>query len=125
MIVLDASVVLASAFNEPGKIDLAEIFDVSAISAVNLGEVVTKLQERSVDGALLDQFIDQLRPICHPLEASQAIQAGLWRKATRRLGLSMGDRCCLALGLALDAEVYTAERRWAELDLGVKIKVIR
>jgi len=44
---------------------------------------------------------------------------------TRHLGLSLGDRCCLALAKELGADVYTAERKWAGLDLGVTVRVIR
>ena len=125
MIVLDSSVILATAFDEPGKIDLSELFETAAISSVNFGEVVSKLLERGYDNDGFDYFIDRMTPICHPLTTAQALQAGRWRTATRQLGLSMGDRCCLALGLDLGAEVYTADRAWAGLELGVKIRVTR
>ncbi len=126
MIVLDSSVVLAAAFNDPGAPGLADLLlQGSAISTVNLCEVVTKLQERGFEPEGMAFVTLQLRDVCHPLTISQAIRAGQWRKDTRHLGLSLGDRCCLALGLELGAEVYTAERRWAALDLGVKVRVIR
>jgi PIN domain nuclease of toxin-antitoxin system len=41
------------------------------------------------------------------------------------LGLSLGDRACLALGIALGAEVYTAERVWAQLQLPCAVHLIR
>ena len=44
---------------------------------------------------------------------------------TRPLGLSLGDRACLALGLALKAAVYTADRSWNKVKIGVRIHVIR
>jgi PIN domain nuclease of toxin-antitoxin system len=37
----------------------------------------------------------------------------------------LGDRACLALGLALKAPVYTADRSWRKLKLNVPIHVIR
>ena len=46
MIVLDSSVILASAFDEPGKLDLSEVLDDAAISTVNFTEILTKLLER-------------------------------------------------------------------------------
>lgn len=125
MIVLDSSVILASAFNEPGQIDLAEAIENAVISAINFAEIAAKLQERGLKKAQFDLLIDQCREICVPLTPAQALQAGLWRTATRHLGLSLGDRCCLALGLELDAEVLTAERAWGQVDLGVKVRVIR
>ena len=71
------------------------------------------------------KFAKPIEAICQPLNVVQAIQAGLWRPATRLRGLSLGDRCCLALGLDLGAEVYTTVRAWAGLDLGVRVRVIR
>ncbi len=44
---------------------------------------------------------------------------------TRGLGLSLGDRACLALGLALKAPVYTADKSWRSLKVGVRIHIIR
>ena len=35
------------------------------------------------------------------------------------------DRACLALGLTLKAPVYTTDRAWKSLKLGVRIHVIR
>ena len=125
MIVLDASVVLATVFGEPGRIDLSEVFDSAAMSTVNFSEVVAKLQERDFDKEGFDFVTGKLAEICHPLTARQAFVAGEWRRQTRRLGLSTGDRCCLALALDLGAEVYTADRAWAGLDLGVKVRVVR
>jgi ribonuclease VapC len=102
--------------------DLAEDF---AISSVNLGEVATKLAERGYADADVRAVVGPVRESCHPLTVEQSIKAGLLRKQTRHLGLSMGDRCCLALALDLVAEVWTTERKWAALDLGIKIRVIR
>ena len=44
---------------------------------------------------------------------------------TRSLGLSLGDRACLALGLALKAPVYTADKSWKKLKVSIRIHVIR
>ncbi len=44
---------------------------------------------------------------------------------TRALGLSLGHRACLALGLALKAPVYTADKSWKKLKVGARIRVIR
>lgn len=125
MIVFDSSVILASAFGEPGKLDLDEIIADGALSSVNFGEIVTKLLERRIPETEAKKFARQFEEITYPLSMEQGRQAGLWRPQTRHLGLSLGDRCCLALGLELGAEVYTAERKWAALDLGVKVRVIR
>ena len=63
-----------------------------------------------------------------PLTASERelLNAQL-RAATRELGLSLGDRACLALARGLQATAVTADRAWAELAeaTGVRIEVIR
>ena len=56
--------------------------------------------------------------------AHAALAASLLTQ-TRPLGLSLGDRACLALGLTLDATVVTADRVWNGLELGVAIELIR
>ena len=44
---------------------------------------------------------------------------------TESRGLSLGDRSCLALAIALKAPVYTTEQSWKHLKLGIPIHVIR
>jgi PIN domain nuclease of toxin-antitoxin system len=44
---------------------------------------------------------------------------------TRPLGLSLGDRACLALALSLKAPVYTADKSWKKLKAGARIHIIR
>ena len=56
---------------------------------------------------------------------SQAQIAGDLVVQTRHLGLSLGDRACLALALELGVPVYTADKAWKNLKLGIPIHVIR
>lgn len=125
MIVLDSSVVLASVFEEPGRIELVDVFGNAAICSVSLAEVVSKCVERNMPDEMVGLLVEQCSQICHPLSARQAAVAGALRRTTRHLGLSLGDRCCLALAVDLKATVFTADRAWAGLDLGVPIRVIR
>jgi PIN domain nuclease of toxin-antitoxin system len=41
------------------------------------------------------------------------------------VGLSLADRACLALAIALNAPVYTADRKWKNLNVGISIRMIR
>jgi integrase len=59
-----------------------------------------------------------------PTQAHAAIAAAL-RDITRALGLSLGDRACLALGIFEQAIVLTADRIWAESAVSIVVKVIR
>jgi PIN domain nuclease of toxin-antitoxin system len=47
-----------------------------------------------------------------PFDDYLALDAGALRPLTRRAGLSVGDRCCLALARSRRAAVLTTEARW-------------
>jgi ribonuclease VapC len=125
-IVLDASAVLAVLNNEPGADTLTpELLSDATCSTVNLAEVQTKLV--SIGGAPDEAWEDTLSTVreATPFTEEHARFAGSLIAQTRALGLSLGDRACLALGLALKAPVYTADKSWKKLKLGVRIHVIR
>ncbi len=123
--ILDASAVLAFFHREPGAETVRSILEDSAISTVNLSEVIAKLVENGTDGdtAVLLTQAQPFHPVDHTLEQAQV--AGTLRAATRQAGLSLGDRACLALALASDLPVYTADRAWRDLPLEVDVRLIR
>jgi PIN domain nuclease of toxin-antitoxin system len=125
-IVLDASAILAIINQESGADKLTPELLANAIcSTVNLAEVQAKLVSRgwSPDEA----WEDATSPIREavPLSEEHAKVAGSLVVLTRSLGLSLGDRACLALGVAIKAPVYTAEKAWSKLKLGIPVRVIR
>ena len=125
-IVLDASALLALLNLEPGAEHLPpKLLAEAIISTVNLAEAHSKLVREGVDPD--DAWQDVLGPIdeCVPFTEEQAKIAGTLVAQTRSLGLSLGDRACLALGLLLKVPVYTADRAWKRLKVGVRIHVIR
>jgi ribonuclease VapC len=125
-IVLDASAVLAVLLQEPGSEKLTpEILSDAATSTVNLAEVHSKLVSRGLPPD--DAWEAALSPISElvPFTDEHARLAGDLVAKTRALGLSLGDRACLALGLALKAPVYTADRSWNKVRAGVRIHIIR
>ena len=125
-VVLDASALLAVLNNEPGSDKLTpELLSDAASSTVNLAEVHSKLV--SAGGDPDEAWEDTLSPIREaiPFTSEQAQIVGSLITQTRSLGLSLGDRACLALGLVLKAPVYTADKSWKSLKLGIHIHVIR
>jgi ribonuclease VapC len=125
-IVLDASAMLAVLNHEPGSEKLPpEMLSSAAASTVNLAEVHTKLVSRGgdPDEAWEDTLSAVNEPV--PFTLEQARIAGNLVTETRVLGLSLGDRACLALGIALHAPVYTTDKSWKNLKIGVRIHVIR
>jgi ribonuclease VapC len=110
---------------EPGA-DIVQsvIFD-SVISSVTLAEAYSVLSSRGQDGvAALSEMRFALQDVI-PFTEEQAETAGALRGLTRSAGLSLGDRSCLALGIALDVPVYTADRAWATVNIGCDIHLIR
>jgi PIN domain nuclease of toxin-antitoxin system len=125
-IVLDASALLAVLNREPGADKLTpQLLNVATSSTVNLAEVQSKLVNRGLSPQ--EAWEATLSPIreAAAFTAEQAMTAGSLILETRALGLSSGDRACLALGLALSAPVYTADKSWKSLKLGLRIHVIR
>jgi ribonuclease VapC len=125
-IILDASAILAVIHQESGYAKLTpELLARAVASAVNLAEVQSKLVGH---GWMSDEaWEDATSPIQEvlPFNEEHARIAGDLIAQTRRLGLSLEDRACLALATALKAPVYTAEKTWKSLGLGVPIHVIR
>jgi ribonuclease VapC len=124
-IVADASAILAAVKNEPfGEVDPRELVGV-AISAVNLCEVLAKLHDDGLSEAQADAAVSAMDLRVVAFDERQARAAARLRSLTRRAGLSLGDRACLALGLRLGRPVITADRTWASLNLGVEVVLIR
>ena len=124
--VLDASALLALLNQEPGAERLTpELLSEAASSTVNLAEVHSKLVDKGLGTD--DAWEATLGPIREPVSftADHARLAGSLVTQTCRLGLSLGDRACLALGLALKAPVFTADKSWKKLKLGIPIHTIR
>ncbi len=122
---LDASAVLAWLRDEPGADIVTGHLENAALSAVNLSEVHQKLAQRGVDA---DRTIRQLRNLgitIEPLDLTDALAASRLRAATRSAGLSLGDRCCLALAARLQAPAVTADNAWSALDLDIEVIAIR
>ena len=90
-----------------GVPQLLELLDEAQISAVNLSEVVAKLQDRGVPDAEIDEILIDLDLRGAPFDTDQAVRAGKLRAMTRGQGLSLGDRACLALAASTGATALT------------------
>jgi PIN domain nuclease of toxin-antitoxin system len=125
-IVLDASAVLSVIQHERGEERLtSDVLSQAVISTVNLAEVQSKLVKKNNDPDKSWMAALSLVSEVIPFTADQAKIAGDLITSTEKYGLSLGDRSCLALAIALKAPVYTTERLWKNLKLGVPIHVIR
>ena len=123
--VLDASALLALLNAEKGSALVQDVLPQSVISTVNLAEVVSRLTILKIPEEEVREALTVLGLEIIPFDEEQAFRAGLLSVYTQHLGLSLGDRACLALSLNSNATALTADRAWKDLDIGIKIKLIR
>ena len=126
MITVDSSVLIGILRDEHGSAAwLDEPGQDYAMSAVNLQEVIVKTLSLEVDQASVEALIGRLQLVIIPHDEAHARRAAaLWPLVSHR-GLSLGDRACLALAQTLDTPVLTAGRLWADLAIGVDIRLVR
>jgi len=124
--VYDASAILAALFDEPGGARVSEWLERAPglASSVTYSEVLAKLLEHGFTPADADATWSGLPLDIEPLSAAQARAAAGLRPATRSLGLSLGDRVCLALARERELPAVTADRAWASVG-GVEVQLIR
>lgn len=126
-VVIDTSALLAWLGRESGwnKVDHAFATMKCSISAVNLAELVAKTSDRMREHDEIAAMLSALPVEIVPFDRAQAFSAGVLRTSTRTLGLSLGDRACLALAATRSAVALTADKPWLALDIGIQIECIR
>ena len=128
-IVLDASSVIALINREKGCEIVEKYLEDAIISTVNFAEVISvvnrelfKSEADRIEGLKL---ITDTLPQIIDFDVNQAIISGELDSITKKYGLSLGDRACLALAKYKNIPVLTADKSWSKLNLGIKIKLIR
>ena len=125
-VVLDTSAVLALLREEPGGDTVAARIGRAAISAVNLQEVVKELLREGATVERARPVLDELGLALHPHDEAAAYAAAALYPQTQRHGRGLGDRSCMALGLALGLPVLTADREWRHVEVeGLVIEPVR
>jgi ribonuclease VapC len=124
-VVIDASVLLAFLLNETGADLAAALSSGAAISAVNLTEVASRMADEGAAPQMVESVVEGLAITVASFDQADAMAAAALRTPTKHLGLSLGDRACLALAQRLGASVYTADRRWMKFDTELNIELIR
>ncbi|MPZ85691.1 MAG: PIN domain-containing protein [Actinophytocola sp.] len=125
--VLDASAVLALLYREPGHDQVAEMLAGAVVSTVNWSEIVQKLGQRGhpAPGAAAEG-LQSLGVHVRPFTVDDATRAALLWPATRRVGLSLGDRACLAVASGVPEGVaVTADKAWTTLGLDIPVLLVR
>ena len=96
------------------------------MSSVNVAEVAAYLSQEGWSSAAVADAIAETEIEVVPFDHRTALLSGAYRTRTRRQGLGLGDRACLATACRLGLPALTADRSWADLDLdGVNVVQIR
>ena len=124
-VVFDSSVLIAILRQEPGSDVGEQSLNDALISTVNLAEVATYLARNSVPPETINQALAAFPIEVVPFDREQGLIAGCLYPACKSLGLSLGDRACLALAKSKSLPVLTADKAWLELKINVDVKTIR
>lgn len=126
--VLDASALLAYLNGEPGAERVRQCIEQgqATMSSVNLAEVICKCADQSMSRANQAALCAALPVEIAPFDTALALSSAALRSSTRAHGLSLGDRCCLALAQSQNATALTADHAWSSLGLGaLRVEQIR
>lgn len=122
--ILDSTAVLSVILKEKGSDFVEQHLDSLSISAVSFSEVLTKLARQGVSPEEARESIGRIVSSIIPFDADAAVSAEGMAIYTDRLGLSLGDRACIAAARQSGYEIITADSLWPKLKLPVKIRVI-
>lgn len=125
--VLDASALLAFLQREPGAGSVRAVLGSALISTVSWTVIRKAAADSEREAAELRAALESLGLALEPFSAAQAGIAGSLRRAAAAIGLSLGDRACLALALGKGERILTADRVRERLrpEVGIGIEVIR
>lgn len=123
--VLDASALLALLNAEEGAESVQQFLPDAVISTVNFAEVVSRLSAVGMPENEIREVLSILALEIVPFDEEQALHAGLLYPQTKALGLSLGDRACLALARIEGVPAITADQVWKKLEIGTRVKLIR
>lgn len=117
--VFDSSAILAYLYNERGKPLVRTLLKeyTPIISSVNISEILGKLidDDMPLDTAL--EIVNSLEMTIVPFDLNLAGKTAELRPLTQKLGLSLGDRACIATAMEAGSPVVSAERIWEKLDV--------
>jgi ribonuclease VapC len=123
--VLDSSAILAVVNSEPGAAIVIGLLNDAVVSAVNHAETMSKLIEKGLRYEEARTTLGNIGAQVVDFDEALADRVGVLRAGTKHLGLSLGDRACLALAERQGAQAVTADRKWESLELNIEIKLIR
>lgn len=104
---------------------LPEAMGDACISTVNLAETLGRFSRDGHDPWPIARRLAESALETVPFSSGQAALCAQLLPQTRALGLSLGDRACLALAMDRRIPAMTADREWAALKSSVSVTLIR
>jgi ribonuclease VapC len=126
--ILDAAAVLAFLNRESGHAAITDALAAGAgLCTANAAEVIGVLIRRGLTAVEATQALDDLPLTLVDVDLDLAQRAGAMEQPTRRYGLSLADRLCLALATRERLPAMTTDRIWAQAGplVDVEVRLIR
>lgn len=123
--IFDASAMLAVLNRERGHEIAEPLFVGACVSAVNYGEVLKKAVEHGGSIPRVQLLLMKQNLKIKPFDILHSVKSAEIYPQSKPLGLSFADRACVSLGLMLDLPIVTADEKMAEVDLPLRVNLIR
>ena len=112
---------------EPASENLEMWLADSIICSINHSEVADYFAMNGHSRAAIEAMLGRAEISVIDLDKELALDAAMMRPITKKAGLSIGDRCCLALARRMKLPALTGDRKWEQIaaEIGVEIQLIR
>lgn len=121
-ILLDASAYIAYIGREAGYAEVEKIINRACINMVTYTEIISFYTQKGLSKDLLKQLCDYVEIL--NIDEEVSFNAGFLIKESKKYGLSMGDRFCLATAQMEKCKVYTADKVWLNLKDKISVDII-
>ena len=125
MKILDASAVLAWLRNEKGAKCVEPMLEQASMTSVNFIELLSQLIDLEIPKSEIERLVRNLGFELIDVGTHIAWIAAELRVQTKTFGLSLGDRVCLAAGIANECPVVTADHVWTQVELPIEVITVR
>jgi ribonuclease VapC len=126
--ILDASAIVAFLDREPGHDAITDALAAGAgVCTANIAEAIGILTRHGLTAPDAAEAIDALPLVTFNVDRDLAQRTGALEQPTRRFGLSLGDRFCLALAGREGLPALTTDRIWLQAGplIGVEVRLAR
>ncbi len=126
-ILLDSSAIIAVVKQEVGYQKIEDLIPYTGLSLVKCCEIVSSLINLGFNKQEIGDILNDLTLNKIPYTEEIAIEAGLLRTSTKHLGLSLGDRACIATAIKMNlVDIYTTDKAWKNLEgMNININLLR